>query len=55
MNNVQLELIGIVMSLVVLVAIGKIICEEFGVNELITGIFWVIYFIIIIFLNVAGK
>ena len=30
-------------------------CEEFGVNELITGIFWMIYFIIIIILNVAGQ
>lgn len=55
MNNVQLELIGIVIIFVGLVVTGKIICEEFGVNELVTGIFWVIYFIIIIILNVAGR
>lgn len=50
-----MELIGIVMIFVGLVVIGKIICEEFGVNELITGIFWMIYLIIIIILNVAGQ
>ena len=57
MNNVQLEQIGIVMvfvGLAGLVVIGKIICEEFSVDKLIVGTFWMIYLIIIIILNVAG-
>nr|DAR84902.1 MAG TPA: hypothetical protein [Caudoviricetes sp.] len=55
MNNVQLEQVGIVMILIGLVAIGKIICEEFGVNKLIAGTFWMISIVITIILNVSGQ
>lgn len=58
MNNVQLEQIGIVMilaGLAGLVAIGKIICEEFGVNKLIVGIFGMISAIMTIVLIAAGR
>lgn len=58
MNNVQLEQIGIVMilaGLAGLVVIGKIICEEFGVNKLIVGTFGMISAIMTIVLIVAGQ
>lgn len=58
MNNVQLEQIGIVMilaGLAGLVVIGKIICEEFGVNKLIVGMFGMVSAIITIILTVAGQ
>lgn len=53
-----MELIGTVMvfvGLTGLVVIGKIICEEFSVDKLIVGTFWMIYLIIIIILNDAGQ
>lgn len=60
MNNVQLEQIGIVMILVglagILGAAGKIIYEEFGINELIMTVCGIITIIgMILTLIAAGQ
>lgn len=52
MNNVQLEQIGIVMILAGLAGMlwetGKMIYEEFGINELIVAIYGMIAIVVMI-------